>query len=130
MGCKLYVGLPTLTQAQANQLSASWIAIHFPDLNEAIKASWRLDHVVPPVNVPWIIECDGGQRLRLLVPPPNVGTFFRETWCRLSDTSARAHRGCDPAVGRQIKEPQLSLRAFAKSSGFLPDAGRPTIDEF
>ena len=65
MGCKLYAGLPTLTQAQANRLSASWIAIHFHDLNEAIKASWRLDHVVPPVNVnvPWIIECDDGQRL-------------------------------------------------------------------
>lgn len=63
MGCKLYAGLSTLTQAEANQRYAAWIAIRFSDLNEAIEASRRLDHAVPRGNVPWVIECDDGQRL-------------------------------------------------------------------
>jgi hypothetical protein len=63
MLCKLYAGLPTLTQAEANQRCAAWIAVQFRDLSEAIEASCRLDHAQPLGNVPWIIECDDGQRL-------------------------------------------------------------------
>jgi hypothetical protein len=63
MPCKLYAGLPTVTQAEANQRCAAWIDVQFRDLSEAIEASWRLDHAQPLGNVPWIIESDDGQRL-------------------------------------------------------------------
>jgi len=63
MACKLYAGLPTLTQKEANQVSAAWIPLQCSDLAEAIEASRRLDHALPLRNVPWIIECDDGQRL-------------------------------------------------------------------
>jgi hypothetical protein len=63
MPWKLYADLPILTQAEADQRCAAWIAVHFRDLNEAIESSWRLDHAQPLGRVPWMIECDGGQRL-------------------------------------------------------------------
>ena len=63
MACKLYAGLPNLTQAEANQAAAAWIPAQFSDLTEAIKASRRLDQATHLVNVAWIIECDDGQRL-------------------------------------------------------------------
>lgn len=63
MSCKLYAGMPSLTQAQANAVYTAWIAFAFADLNEAIDAAWTLDHAVPKGNVPWVIESDDGQRL-------------------------------------------------------------------
>jgi hypothetical protein len=51
MSCKLYAGLPTLIQAQANAVYTAWIAFAFADLNEAIEAAWKLDHAVPKGNV-------------------------------------------------------------------------------
>jgi len=63
MPCKLYAGLPSLTQAEVNAVYTAWIAFAFADLNEAVEAAWRLDHAVPKGNVPWVIECDDGQRL-------------------------------------------------------------------
>jgi hypothetical protein len=61
MACKLYVGLPTLTEAEANQRLDGWIAREFPDLDKAIEDAWRWDQAVPPSNVPWVIVCNDGQ---------------------------------------------------------------------
>jgi hypothetical protein len=63
MSCKLYAGMPPLTQAEANAVYTAWISFAFADLDQAIEAARRLDHAVPKGNVPWVIESDDGQRL-------------------------------------------------------------------
>ena len=63
MSCKLYGGMPSITQDEANALYTGWISFVFAHLGDAIEAAWKLDHAVPTGNVPWVIECDDGQRL-------------------------------------------------------------------
>jgi hypothetical protein len=63
LACRLYAGMPTLTQAEANQQYSLWYPFLLADLAEAIEAARRLDEAVPRTNVPWVIECDDGQRL-------------------------------------------------------------------
>src|SRR5215469_6749569 len=102
MACRLYAGLVTLTQTQANRQCALWVPIRFADLNEAVEASWRLDHAVPRSNVPWVIECDDGQRLEH------------------SDIRQRYRRPKNPENRPQFSTPFLIFLAALASARFSP----------